>query len=300
MYTDGPGVDVHSPTHSLYLHASGPAPANNNVVINAKPGDGDGRVGVRVESPAYEFDVKAKWIKLGLEEDGGGQLVLGHDSGDNKIFLEGFSADGQASAAEMLVTGRFGAPLPQFRISANRTIVDDRLGVGTPAPAEKVHVAGAWLRVDGQGDEQALFGSDSVMDSVMISSRKSGVDLVELWNMSGSGYMDLRCGTVTELSDARHKTKVETLSSALEAVTRLRGVSFQWKHGDERRTSGRHIGVIAQEVASVVPEAVVQTREGAAVAYGALVPLLIEAIKELKAEVDALRSKGGGTTRSKR
>ena len=300
LRTDGTGVDVHSTTHSLYLHASGPAPANNNVVINAKPGDGDGRVGVRVESPAYEFDVKAKWIKLGLEEDGGGQLVLGHNAGDNKIFLEGFSADGQASAAEVLITGRFGVSLPQVHIIANQTIVEDKLGVGTAFPAEKLHVAAPWLRVDGVGDKQALFGSDGVKDSVVISSRKSAVDLVELWNVGGAGYMDLHCGTVSELSDARKKTKVETLSSALDAVTRLRGVSFQWKKSDARRAGGRQIGVIAQEVAGVVPEAVVQTREGAAVSYRALVSVLIEAVKELKAEVDTLRKKVEGTARGKR
>jgi hypothetical protein len=299
LRTDGAGVDVHSTTHSLYLHASGPATTNNNVVINAKPGDGDGRVGVRVESPAYDLDVKSKSIKLGLEEDGGGQLVLTHNAGDNKIWLEGFSADGQASAAEMLVTGRFGGALPQVHIIANQTIVEDKLGVGTALPEEKLHVAGQFLRVDGNGDKNALFGSDGVFDSVVISSRKAAVDLVELYNLAGAGFMDLHCGTVSELSDARRKTKVEPLASSLDAVTRLRGVSFQWK-SDTGRDAGRHIGVIAQEVAGVVPEAVVQTREGAAVSYRALVPVLIEAVKELKAEVDALREKIEGTTRGKR
>jgi hypothetical protein len=299
LRTDGSGVDVHSTTHSLYLHASGPAPLGNNVVINARPGDGDGRVGVRVESPAYELDVKARTIKLGLEEDGGGQLVLTHNAGDNKIWLEGFSADGQANADEMLITGRFGGPLPQVHIVADQTIVEDKLGIGTTSPAQKLHVAGSFLRVDGTGDKQALFGSDGVFNSVVIGSSKPGVEVVELRSMAGTGYMDLVCDTVHELSDAKRKTKVETLTSALDAVTRLRGVSFEWKKGDAS-SGGRQIGVIAQEVAGVVPEAVVQTRDGAAVSYRALVSVLIEAVKELKAEVDTLRAKAPAPRRGKR
>ena len=299
LRTDGAGVDLHSTTHSLYVHASGPAP-NNNVVINARPGDGDGRVGVRVEAPAYELDVKAKWIKLGLEEDGGGQLLLGHNAGDNKIWLEAFSADATGSADEMLVTGRFGASLPQFHVVADQTLVDGKLGVGTDSPVEKLHVAAPFLQVDGHNGKQTLFGSDGVFDSVVIGTRNSAVDLVELYGFGGSGYMNLWCNTVTELSDARHKTKVQPVASALDAVTRLRGVSFEWKDPERARAAGRQLGVIAQEVGAVVPEAVVQTREGAGVSYRALVAVLIEAVKELKGEVDALRARGEGARRTRR
>ena len=103
-------------------------------------------------------------------------------------------------------------------------------------------------------------------------------------------------GNVTAYSDARLKTNVKTIDNALDIVDQLRGVSFDWKE------SGKHsIGVIAQEVEEVLPEIVIdavttnpETKEETTVKtvdYGKMVGVLINAIKELKAEVEEL--KGG-------
>ena len=101
-------------------------------------------------------------------------------------------------------------------------------------------------------------------------------------------------GNVTAYSDARLKTNVNTINDALSIVGKLRGVSFDWKE------SGEHsIGVIAQEVEKVLPEVVLTQqvkdptgeREVKSVDYGKIVGVLINAINELKAEVDEL--KGG-------
>jgi len=103
-------------------------------------------------------------------------------------------------------------------------------------------------------------------------------------------------GNVTAYSDARLKTNVNTINDALSIVGKLRGVSFDWKE-----TGKRSIGVIAQEVEEVLPEVVVTTNdpdpntgketEIKSVDYGKMVGVLINAINELKAEVDEL--KGG-------
>ena len=103
-------------------------------------------------------------------------------------------------------------------------------------------------------------------------------------------------GNVTAYSDARLKTNVNTINDALSIVGKLRGVSFDWKE------SGKHsIGLIAQEVEEVLPELVLdatstdpQTKKETTVKtvdYGKIVGVLINAINELKAEVDEL--KGG-------
>ena len=76
-----------------------------------------------------------------------------------------------------------------------------------------------------------------------------------------------------------------TIENALEKVLSLRGVEY------DRIDSGDHqIGVIAQEVEKVVP-AVVYGDEIKSVAYGNLVGLLIEAIKDLKGEISELKEK---------
>lgn len=94
-------------------------------------------------------------------------------------------------------------------------------------------------------------------------------------------------GNVTAYSDARLKTHVQTLTFALDKVCALRGVSY------ERIDTGEAgIGLIAQEVQAVMPEAVRSDEDGMlSVAYGNLVGLLVEAIKELKAEVDQLKQR---------
>ena len=101
-------------------------------------------------------------------------------------------------------------------------------------------------------------------------------------------------GNVTAYSDARLKTNVNTINDALSIVGKLRGVSFDWKESGKRS-----IGVIAQEVEKVLPELVLTSQvldptgesEVKSVDYGKIVSVLINAINELKAEVDKL--KGG-------
>jgi hypothetical protein len=85
-------------------------------------------------------------------------------------------------------------------------------------------------------------------------------------------------GDITAFSDIRTKSEVETITSALELVANLRGVRYL-KNGK------RGIGVIAQEVDAVVPEVVSKDGEYLSVAYGNLVGLLIEAIKELNSKL---------------
>ena len=90
-------------------------------------------------------------------------------------------------------------------------------------------------------------------------------------------------GDVTAFSDRRLKTEIKTIEDALEKVKRLRGVNFT---KDDKYS----IGVIAQEVQDIIPEVVNTDGEYLSVAYGNLVGLLIEAIKELSAKVDRLEN----------
>lgn len=94
-------------------------------------------------------------------------------------------------------------------------------------------------------------------------------------------------GDVMALSDARIKTNVETVEDALDRVRRLRGVTYT-RTDDARETPC--LGLIAQEVRSVLPHIVHATKDGIlGVSYGNLVALLIEAIKELDATVQTMK-----------
>jgi len=89
-------------------------------------------------------------------------------------------------------------------------------------------------------------------------------------------------GNVTAYSDRRLKSDIVTIPNALDTVSKLRGVNFT-------KDGKASTGVIAQEVQEVMPEVVHVGEEYLSVAYGNLVGVLIEAVKELKAEVEALK-----------
>jgi hypothetical protein len=94
-------------------------------------------------------------------------------------------------------------------------------------------------------------------------------------------------------SDGRFKKNIEPLEDALEKTSLLQGVSYDWRteeYPERRFDNRRQLGLIAQEVEKVVPEVVATSPEDGtkSVEYQNLVPLLIEAVKELKARNEEL------------
>lgn len=91
-------------------------------------------------------------------------------------------------------------------------------------------------------------------------------------------------GDITAFSDIRLKTNIEKIENALDKVCQLSGYTYDMNNK-------RSTGVIAQEVEQVLPE-VVQDREDGykTVAYGNMIGLLIEAIKELKEEIKVIKN----------
>ena len=101
-------------------------------------------------------------------------------------------------------------------------------------------------------------------------------------------------------SDKNLKENIVAIPNALQKVDQLRGVTFDWTDTEIAKRGGEDgyfirkndVGVIAQEVEAVLPQVVGTNGDGyKAVKYELIVPLLIEAIKELKAEVETLKSK---------
>lgn len=91
---------------------------------------------------------------------------------------------------------------------------------------------------------------------------------------------------VTAFSDRSLKRNIETIEDATSKVKAMRGVTFEMINSGERS-----LGVIAQEVQAVFPEAVRDNNGILSVAYGNLVGALIEAVKEMSARIDELERK---------
>jgi hypothetical protein len=99
---------------------------------------------------------------------------------------------------------------------------------------------------------------------------------------------DIRAtGDVIAYSDARVKDNIETVKDALQTITSLRGVTYTRNDSEDK---SRKVGVIAQEVLPILPEVVQQDDKGNySVAYGNVVGVLIEAIKEQQQQIDELK-----------
>ena len=97
-------------------------------------------------------------------------------------------------------------------------------------------------------------------------------------------------------SDMRLKTNLEQIEGAVAKVCKLSGFTYEFNETGRGLDlpAGRHSGVSAQEVLEVLPEAVAcrPIDDYLTVKYEKLVPLLIEAVKELKTEIDELKNGG--------
>lgn len=127
------------------------------------------------------------------------------------------------------------------------------------------------LILNGEGGQVTIGGNTSTTSSISLRAA----------TVSASGDI-VADGNVTAYSDARLKENVRTINGALDKVSQMRGVYF-----DKDGKAGT--GVIAQEIEKVLPEVVLTGEEYKSVAYGNIVGVLIEAIKELKAEIEELK-----------
>ena len=126
---------------------------------------------------------------------------------------------------------------------------------------------------------------------------------------SGSDFsVSLVADGMTLTSDRRRKTGITTITDALNTVSQMRGVSYTYVNRDlEPQThmsmsNGRKLGFIAQEVIPLLPELILDSGEKAVelengycdrynMDYGGVAPLLVEAIKELKAQNESLQAR---------
>ena len=136
-----------------------------------------------------------------------------------------------------------------------------------------------------QDNSPIIFQTDSGTERLRCKNTAAGGGVLVTGGLDVTGDI-----SAFYTSDQRLKNNITPIPNALEKVLSISGNTFDWneKSGKE----GTEAGVIAQEILEVLPEAVTTRDNGyLAVKYDQIVPLLIEAIKELKAEINEL--KGG-------
>jgi hypothetical protein len=120
----------------------------------------------------------------------------------------------------------------------------------------------------------------------------NSANMFMLNNNSVGVYLSYGGTAWTANSDERLKDIISPITSALESVKSLRAVKYSWKSDADKKP---HIGLIAQDVQKVLPEVVASAKlpssddetKYLSVAYTEVIPLLVAALQELSAKVDA-------------
>jgi len=143
----------------------------------------------------------------------------------------------------------------------------------------------------------ATFGNTVVVDGAVTINN----GILQINNSASEGVFQCTTGgmltvagditSVGTISDERLKENVVRLNNSLEKVTQINGYNFNFKDNPDETM----LGVIAQEIEKVLPEVVYEFEKEEetykAVRYANIVPLLIEAIKDLKEKVDDLEGR---------
>jgi hypothetical protein len=192
------------------------------------------------------------------------------------------AASGSGSVGYNNATGKFKYTPPDLSTYATKTYVGIQGFLTSSGTIDNATTAGTANALKSDTAYQ--------VGSLGIGKAASGAN-----NLDVEGAITAK-GDITAFytSDINLKTKIETITGALGKVSTLSGITFNWNEKAQGKDqTRREAGIIAQQIQEVLPEAVAERDDGTlAVRYEQLVPLLIEAIKELKAEVDLLKKAG--------
>jgi hypothetical protein len=294
----GTGTNALSITHSgsvAALRITNTGSGNSFLVEDAASTDGspfvikaDGNVGIGTITPSAKLYVEeaagggtdvwiARFVSSTTNPGGVGIMVDNLESTNHQSYY-------------MLAAG--GNPTWYMGNSSNADTTDDfyiwQAGTG-------VHFTIDTAGYVGIGDTSPNHKLD--VDGNIGLTASSYVNFGDTTGTSGYGFRD-NAGTpqvkssggawanIATTSDARLKQNIKPVTSALEAITKLQGVTFEWK--DPNTGVGRKIGLIAQDVEKVYPEAITfyGNEKYRILDYAGLTGALVEAIKELKATND--------------
>ena len=171
------------------------------------------------------------------------------------------------------------------------------VGIGTSSPSTLLHIKSSstnnsQLRIDtssASASPYLEFAENGTVKWYQTNDYTTDRLYIVDENSNDGVYLAQNATSWTANSDARLKNVIGPILGAVEKLNSINGVLYSWKSDPKNRV---YPGVLAQDVQSVLPEAVdSDVPERLGVRYTELIPLLVNAIKELKAEIDILKAR---------
>ena len=225
---------------------------------------------------------------VALAVDSNGAVAVGKSAAATGIALD---VNGAASISGALavgggisgsVSGIADLPLNAFDINAGIKPGGIAYGASSSALATIAPTTTGWVLLSGGG------GAPSWSSTVHCNSVGVGINTMaptSSYALAVNGVIN--CTDVSIFSDRDYKERIAPIRGALDKVMRLNGVTFAFRDDPAHR---EHVGLIAQDVEAVMPQAVTTDDAGRrSLAYPNLVGLLVEAIKEQQAAIAALQ-----------
>jgi hypothetical protein len=282
------GIGTTSPTSPLMIAGSG---ADGTAMLRLE-GTGGTQTFNWISSVVYPNMTADKTIIK----------LFGRAQSTNNQAWMGFKYAGSGSTSNQLTFG-FYANNFLFNIKATGSV-----GIGTESP-DSYNSRGRNLVVNSSGDTGITIAAGTSNSSTLLfadgTGGTAGYRGVIEYDHSGD-FMAFTtaatvrmkldsAGTLTvsddlvafgSPSDKKLKENIKPIESALDKVSKLQGVTFDWKKSDSILDIKEDVGFIAQDVQKVMPELVRENENGMlSMRHQGIAPILLEAIKELKKQI---------------
>ena len=312
------GVGIDDPVAPLTVNGNAyitrhgnPAEAGAFIVMNRTRGTidnptdvtsgnsiGGWRLDGRFNDVAQSLGELSVWSNINAEGEIGSSFAFAtkaHSDAVPRVSM-GLSADGNLGLYERNPVGRIHANdlLKDYVDATTTATVEAAIASGSsytdPCPLP-YHYSGVWNGYRAYGDCTApAFVIRGMNIGIGTDDPIYAMDVVGDIYASGTINCSGSATCMNEGSDKRLKDNIDLISSPIDKLKMIRGVSYTWKETseDKKSTVSKQYGVLAQEVEKVLPELVSEMKNGyKSVSYTRLVPVLIEAVKEQQNMIDS-------------